>query len=215
MSIQSYYLQQLGITSWQLQQKTATNQPQLQQLANEVGVCQKCDLCHSRTQTVFGRGSLHPNLMIVGEAPGMNEDKQGLPFVGRAGQLLTQILQGMNIGEDSVYIANVLKCRPPENRDPTAQEIQQCTPYLMQQIELLQPKVMVALGRHAAHYLLQTEKSLAQLRKQEFTFANQIPLFVSYHPAYLLRNPADKQQAYTDWCRIRQRMEQLECFQEQ
>ena len=206
--MQHYYLDQMGIQAWVTQPQARANTLQLKRLAEQVATCTRCDLCKGRTQTVFGKGSATASLLIVGEAPGFHEDQQGQPFVGRAGQLLDQILQAMDISNDTVYIANVLKCRPPENRDPTVIEVQHCTPYLAEQIALIAPKIIVALGRHAAHYLLQNEKSLGQLRKQEFTYgASNTPLFVSYHPAYLLRNPKDKQQAYDDWCRIRQRLE--------
>lgn len=135
--------------------------------------------------------------MIIGEAPGFYEDKQGLPFVGKAGSLLNQMLQSIEIVEEDVYIANVLKCRPPNNRDPQLDEIAQCSSYLSRQIELIQPHLILALGRFAGQFLLNKPLPLKQLRNTLHHY-NNIPFMVSYHPAYLLRNPADKKKAYLD-----------------
>lgn len=169
-------------------------------LEAEVRACTKCPLHKTRTQTVFGVGNHHAKWMFIGEAPGAEEDRQGEPFVGRAGQLLNAILFAMGLKREEVFICNVLKCRPPGNRDPQPEEVAQCEPYLIRQIELIQPKLIVALGRHAAHSLLKTEVPLGKLRGQQLSY-HGTPLFVTYHPAYLLRNPADKRKVWDDMCR--------------
>ena len=148
-------------------------------------------------------GHSNAELMIVGEAPGYYEDQKGEPFVGAAGQLLDKMLKAIDLSRQEVYIANVLKCRPPNNRDPLPQEVKQCTPFLQQQIELIQPRLILAVGRVSAHYLLQNTLSLARMRQRTFHFGeHDTPLFVTYHPAYLLRNPADKRKAYEDLLRV-------------
>lgn len=172
-------------------------------LEQQVKQCQLCLLSAGRTQTVFGTGNRGASLMFIGEAPGMHEDKQGLPFVGRAGQLLTHMLAALNLTRDEVFIANILKCRPPNNRDPSPEEVATCTPYLQQQVALVQPRLIVALGRISAHYLLGVSTPLNRLRGQTFSYgAASTPLIVTYHPAYLLRNPADKRKALEDLYRI-------------
>lgn len=164
-----------------------------------VADCTACALSQSRTQTVFGTGSHAAKLMIIGEAPGLHEDERGEPFVGRAGQLLTAMLDAIGYTREQVYIANILKCRPPENRDPTAEEVRTCTPFLAQQIKLLQPTLLLAVGRIAAHYLLNTKSSLESLRGQLHRYGEDAtPLIVTYHPAYLLRSPSDKKKAFID-----------------
>ena len=165
--------------------------------------CTSCILHQTRTHVVFGVGNQHADVMFIGEAPGFHEDKQGKPFVGKAGQLLNAMLMSVGLARDSVYIANIIKCRPPENRDPRPEEINQCTPFLEQQIALVKPKLLVALGRIASHFLLLTSTSLGQLRGKSHVFANT-PLIVTYHPAYLLRNPLDKKKAYQDLQKIGQ-----------
>ena len=180
-------------------------------LYQRVSSCTACDLHKNRTQTVFGVGSHQADLMIVGEAPGYNEDKQGKPFVGRAGQLLTNMLAAINIARDDVFIANVLKCRPPNNRDPKPEEVTQCTHFLLQQIELIQPKVILAVGRIAAHFLLKTNIPLGRMRGRVFTYGKQqTPLLVTYHPAYLLRSPREKGKAYEDLLFLKQTLTDLD-----
>ncbi len=175
-----------------------------QKLEKAVAGCRLCALSESRTHTVFGSGNPNADLMIIGEAPGAEEDRQGLPFVGRAGQLLTEMLIAIGLTRDQVYIANTLKCRPPNNRDPLAEEVQRCEPYLLRQVELIQPKLILALGRVAAHNILKTSDSLARLRTREHRFhGSSIPVFVSYHPAYLLRSPAEKRKAWDDLKKVR------------
>lgn len=178
-------------------------------LQAEVRACTRCALHKTRTQTVFGVGNQNAKWMFIGEAPGADEDRQGEPFVGKAGQLLNAILFAMGLKREEVYIANVLKCRPPGNRDPQPEEVAQCEPYLIRQIELIRPQLIVALGRHAAHSLLKTEVPLAKLRGQMLSY-HGTPLFVTYHPAYLLRNPADKRKVWDDLCRARAAMLNME-----
>jgi len=169
------------------------------ELRARVAACVRCGLCATRTQTVFGVGNLNAEWLIVGEAPGADEDRQGEPFVGRAGQLLNAMLHAVGLAREQVYIANVLKCRPPGNRDPGANEAAECLPYLERQIALLKPKIMLAVGRIAAQNLLRTEKTLGSLRRQVHRFGvQQVPLVATYHPAYLLRTPADKRKAWED-----------------
>jgi DNA polymerase len=169
------------------------------ELRARVAACTRCALCNTRTQTVFGVGNPTAEWLIVGEAPGAEEDRQGEPFVGRAGQLLNSMLHAIGLAREQVYIANVLKCRPPGNRDPTSGEAAECLPYLEQQIALLKPKVMLAVGRIAAQNLLRTDVTLGRLRQQVHTFGiSRVPLVVTYHPAYLLRTPTDKRKAWED-----------------
>ncbi|MCP5230954.1 MAG: uracil-DNA glycosylase [Zoogloeaceae bacterium] len=168
-------------------------------LADRVAACTRCDLHKTRTNTVFGVGDRKARLMIVGEAPGRDEDVQGEPFVGRAGMLLNAMLKAIGLEREQVYIANVLKCRPPNNRDPQAPEVAACSGYLWRQVQLVQPTVLVALGRHAAHSLLETSESLARLRGRSHALRDfELPVVVTYHPAYLLRTPADKRKAWDD-----------------
>ncbi len=168
-------------------------------LQRTVAVCTKCELHKTRKQTVFGVGDRQAQWMFVGEAPGADEDAQGEPFVGRAGKLLNAMLFAMSLKREQVYIANILKCRPPGNRDPQPHEVECCEPYLIRQIALIRPKVIVALGRHAAHSLLKTETPLARLRGQRLAYQGT-PLIVTYHPAYLLRSPGEKRKAWDDLC---------------
>lgn len=175
-------------------------------LANRVQGCQSCGLAGMRTQTVFERGHRGASWFIVGEAPGEQEDRQGLPFVGAAGQLLDQMLLAAGLDlEKEVYIANVLKCRPPANRNPQAIEVQACQHYLHQQIQLVQPKMILALGRFAAQTLLDTDRSIGQLRNTVHSWRNT-PLIVSYHPAYLLRSLPEKAKAWQDLCLARRHL---------
>ena len=218
------YLAALGLQSWRLRRVApppalaaapaagiaapAPSVPELQvpespgdweQLRARVAACTRCELSRTRTQTVFGTGSRQAQWLIVGEAPGAEEDRKGEPFVGRAGQLLNSMLRAIGLAREQVYIANVLKCRPPGNRDPSASECASCLPYLERQIELLNPRIMLAVGRIAAQNLLQVDAPLARLRQQEHRFGKScVPLLVTYHPAYLLRSPADKRKAWED-----------------
>jgi uracil-DNA glycosylase len=169
------------------------------ELRARVAGCTRCSLCSTRTQTVFGVGNQQAEWLIVGEAPGAEEDRQGEPFVGRAGQLLNSMLRAIGLAREQVYIANVLKCRPPGNRDPAPAEAAECLPFLEQQIALLRPKLMLAVGRIAAQNLLRTDMTLGGLRQQVHRFGvSQVPLVVTYHPAYLLRSPTEKRKAWED-----------------
>ncbi|MEM7165088.1 MAG: uracil-DNA glycosylase [Planctomycetota bacterium] len=163
----------------------------------EVASCERCALAKTRTQTVFGVGNPAARLMFVGEAPGRDEDAQGEPFVGKAGQLLDKIIVALGLRREDVYIANVLKCRPPGNRDPQPQEVGSCTPYLERQIDLIAPEMIVALGKPAANYLLDTTEFLGRLRGRTHEYRG-IPVVATYHPAYLLRNPAEKKKVWQD-----------------
>lgn len=210
--IDKEYYQALGLQLWELNHCAVASPDQsnstkeetqqltsLDELKRKVSQCVACSMHKTRTQTVFGIGNENANLMLIGEAPGFHEDKQGEPFVGRAGQLLNAMLNVLGFSRQEVYIANILKCRPPNNRDPDPNEVATCTPFLNQQIELIKPCLILALGRIAAHYLLQTKSSLESLRNKTYRYGkNDIPLIVTYHPAYLLRNPIDKKKAYLD-----------------
>ena len=166
---------------------------ELEKVADEVRLCCKCGLCSSRTNAVPGEGNPNARIMFVGEAPGADEDAQGRPFVGRAGKLLDKIITACGLKRSDVFIGNILKCRPPENRDPTAEEIISCLPYLQRQIEIIKPEIIVALGAHAARTLLNTNKSIGQMRGQFHEYyaglgKPPIKLMPTYHTAYLLRN---------------------------
>lgn len=183
--------------------------PDWQQLEQMVANCQRCQLCQTRTQTVFGRGNPQARWMLIGEAPGEHEDRQGLPFVGKAGQLLDNMLAAAGLDRDrDVYIANVLKCRPPGNRNPGPEEILACQGYLQQQIRHIQPTLILALGRFAVQTLLQTEQSIGKLRGQLHQYQG-IPLIATYHPAYLLRNLPDKAKAWQDMVLAKQQFARL------
>ncbi|MFT3858357.1 MAG: uracil-DNA glycosylase [Aquabacterium sp.] len=178
-------------------------------LREAVADCRACGLCHSRTQTVFGVGNPQAEWMVIGEAPGEQEDRQGEPFVGRAGQLLDRMLQavGRTRSEapppEQVFIANVLKCRPPANRNPQPQEVAQCESFLLRQIELVRPKVIVAMGRFAVQSLLKSSEPIGRLRGRVHEVGG-VPVIVTYHPAYLLRSPGDKGLAWDDLCLARE-----------
>jgi len=172
----------------------------------QVRTCTKCKLCETRTQTVFGQGCAGARLVFVGEAPGAEEDRQGLAFVGRAGQLLTKMIEAMGLIRDEVFICNILKCRPPNNRDPAPDEVSMCWPYLDQQLQIIQPEVIVALGKPAAQTLLRTKEAISRLRGKWHDYyisgspivGEPTPLMPTYHPAYLLRNPPEKGKAWSD-----------------
>ncbi len=165
--------------------------------------CSKCSLCSTRQNFVFGAGNPAAGIMFVGEAPGADEDRQGEPFVGAAGQLLNKIISAMDLRREDVYICNILKCRPPNNRDPQPEEIEQCEPYLKRQIELIQPKVICTLGRFAAQTLLRSSDSMGHMRGQSHQYEG-IPLVATYHPAALLRNAQWKRPTWVDMKRVRQ-----------
>ncbi len=197
-----HYLNTMGIQAWQLNASPLVSDMtdgDWEILQKQVALCTACGLEKTRTQTVFGVGNRSAELMIIGEAPGFYEDKQGEPFVGKAGQLLNAMLESIHFNRDTVYIANILKCRPPNNRDPSAEEVNSCTPFLEKQIALIQPKLLLAVGKIAANFLLNTTSPLGQLRNKIHTYGEKkTPLIITYHPAYLLRNPADKGKAFQD-----------------
>jgi DNA polymerase len=217
-ALRKEYLAALGLETWILRapgaaapQESASQESAPQeslpreaaydwpQLRERVAACTRCGLSATRTQTVFGVGNLQAEWLVVGEAPGAEEDRQGEPFVGRAGQLLNSMLRAIGLAREQVYIANVLKCRPPQNRDPVAAETVECLPFLDRQIALLKPKIMLVVGRIAAQNLLRTDAKLGSLRQQVHIFgATRVPLVVTYHPAYLLRSPAEKRKAWED-----------------
>lgn len=181
---------------------TAVAQPEScaddwESVAAAVANCTACDLHQGRTQTVFGVGHRQAEWLFVGEAPGAEEDRVGEPFVGQAGQLLNAMLLAIGLKREEIYIANVLKCRPPGNRDPQGLEVERCEPFLLRQIEFIKPKIIVAMGRFAAHSLLKTEQPLGKLRGQRLSYSGT-PLICTYHPAYLLRTPTDKRKAWED-----------------
>jgi uracil-DNA glycosylase family 4 len=172
-----------------------------------VSGCRACALCETRTKTVFGVGNRTADLLIVGEAPGADEDRAGEPFVGRAGQLLNRMLAAIGVAREQVYIANVLKCRPPGNRDPRPEEAKQCEAYLMRQIELIGPRLILCVGRVAAQHVLQTDAPLGSLRGRWLELRGDgIPLRVTYHPAYLLRSPDQKAKAWDDLVAVARRL---------
>ena len=174
-------------------------------LVNKIKTCVQCDLCKTRTNAVPGQGSLTSKIMFVGEAPGAREDEVGLPFVGAAGNVLSGMLELIGLSRQEVYIANILKSQPPNNRDPKPEEAASCTPYLERQIELLRPRVILALGRIAAQLLLQSDSPIGRLRGRELSFGEEgTPLVASYHPAYLLRSPSAKAKAWEDLLLVRQ-----------
>lgn len=181
------------------------------ELREQVAACRACSLCETRKQTVFGAGNVNAQWMLIGEAPGSEEDQRGEPFVGQAGRLLDNMLRSLGMTREgqtpqAVYIANVLKCRPPGNRNPQPEEVAKCEPFLMRQVELVDPAVIIVMGRFAAQSLLGTDMSIASLRGKphRITVAGrEIPVIVTYHPAYLLRNLADKAKSWADLCLAR------------
>ncbi len=169
----------------------------LEDIRAELGECTRCKLHGGRSHIVFGEGNPHADLIFVGEAPGGDEDRQGRPFVGRAGQLLTDIIKAMGLERDAVYICNILKCRPPGNRNPEPDEITACEPFLVRQLQSIQPRVICALGKFAAQTLLKTDTAISLLRGRFHSYQG-IRLMPTYHPAYLLRNPGAKKQVWED-----------------
>ncbi len=218
------YLEALDVDVWALRGSAAEEnlhaaddaQPKEAELLNwselrdKVAACTLCSLHKTRTQTVFGVGSESADWMIIGEAPGAEEDRRGEPFVGRAGKLLDEMLRSVGLARDSVFIANILKCRPPNNRDPAVDEAASCRSYLDQQIALIAPKLILAVGRIAAQHLLETDAPLGRLRGQKhYLNDGQLPVVVTYHPAYLLRSPTQKRKVWQDLCLARQIVNEL------
>jgi len=174
----------------------------LQSVRDWIGDCQRCKLASGRRTIVFGQGSPDARLMFVGEAPGAEEDEQGLAFVGRAGQLLTKIIEAMGLRREDVFIANIIKCRPPQNRNPEPDEIMSCQPFLEKQIEIIRPKVIVGLGKFAGQWLLKTAEPISRIRGRLGSY-NGIRVLSTYHPAFLLRNPSAKKEVWEDMKLVR------------
>ncbi|VAW91339.1 Uracil-DNA glycosylase, family 4 [hydrothermal vent metagenome] len=221
---QQAYLSTIGIDLYQAQsmadsvgatidvknqdQQSGLSQLDWDGLSKQVETCVECDLHSGRSQTVFGVGNQQADLLIIGEAPGAEEDRQGEPFVGRAGQLLNEMLKAIGFNRNQIYIANILKCRPPNNRDPKPEEAECCVRYLYRQIELLKPRLILAVGRIAAQRLLSTNMSLAKLRSRLHELKEtQTPFIVTYHPAYLLRAPGEKRKAWEDLLFVKQTLD--------
>ena len=205
------YLEALGIDVWVPREEVGPHPEDMVETDTQsdirtwddlrvaVAACTSCSLHASRTQTVFGVGDPQADWMIIGEAPGAEEDRRGEPFVGRAGKLLDEMLRAVGRSRDRVFIANILKCRPPNNRDPKAEESAACRGYLQRQIELVEPKIILAVGRIAAQLLLETDEPVGRLRGSRHQLGDT-PLVVTYHPAYLLRSPTQKRKAWDDLC---------------
>lgn len=218
-TLQQQYLQLMGIDVWLDRDSTQVDDEQAQQIADavvsvpvqyeesevwqdlrkQVAACRLCSLHEGRKQTVFGVGAQDADWMVVGEAPGAEEDRQGEPFVGRAGKLLTAMLLAIGLQRRQVFIVNILKCWPPDNRDPQAGEVASCEGYLKKQIELIQPKMILAVGRIAAQSLLKVDMPIDRMRGQRYEYpGSTIPVVVTYHPADLLRSPGDKRKSWQD-----------------
>lgn len=213
------YLNEMGITAWAdrrapvvgvsvdsdvtdavpVHNHPQARSPELDALSKQVAVCRQCTLHESRTQTVFGVGNPQADWLIVGEAPGADEDRQGEPFVGRAGKLLNAMLLAMGLQREQVYIANILKCRPPGNRNPKPEEVSACEAYLRRQVELIKPKIILAVGRIAAQNLLKVDTPIGKMRGNCYAYpGGDLPVVVTYHPAYLLRSPSEKRKVWQD-----------------
>lgn len=219
--MQRRYLLAMGVTPWVRRgspELPADEQPtpnggttqsmDWKTLATSVAACTLCELHRTRTQTVFGVGDMQADCLVVGEAPGADEDRRGEPFVGRAGQLLNAMLLAIGLRREQVYITNILKCRPPRNRDPRPEEMQCCEPYLVRQIDLLRPRVILAAGRIAAQNLLRTTAPIGRLRGVAHMYAEAgIPVIATYHPAYLLRSPLQKAKVWDDLKMLRAMLE--------
>lgn len=224
-AVRQAYLEALGVDVWTrrgvapveesgaLAQRPGPQETELlgwPELRERVAACTLCMLHETRTQTVFGVGNESADWMIIGEAPGAEEDRRGEPFVGRAGKLLDEMLRSVGLDRQRVFIANILKCRPPNNRDPAADEAASCRAYLDRQIALVDPKLILAVGRIAAQHLLETDAPLGRLRGQKhYLNGGQRPVVVTYHPAYLLRSPTQKRKAWQDLCLARQIVDEL------
>ena len=204
MSSLHKFLDYIGIQTYVLRptiqpDDKTSNETKWVKLEKKVSNCKDCELHKTRTQTVFGCGNEQSDWLFIGEAPGKDEDLKGEPFVGRAGRLLNEVIFSLGLKREEVYIANILKCRPPNNRDPSQDEIQSCTTYLQQQIKMISPKIIIAVGRVAAQHLLNTDLTMAKLRGTVHSYGSEsIPLITIYHPAYLLRSPSQKYKVWSD-----------------
>jgi uracil-DNA glycosylase family 4 len=197
--LRARYLKAMGITPWIARAVTVDDRQDWQDLRRRVADCVMCPLHEGRTQTVFGVGNEAADWMVIGEAPGAEEDRLGEPFVGRAGHLLDEMLKALGQSRETAYIANILKCRPPNNRDPQPEEAAKCAPYLERQIELVAPRIILAVGRIAAQNLLSTDTPIGRMRGKIFHYGSRrVPVVVTYHPAYLLRRPSEKGKVWRD-----------------
>ena len=216
-TVQQYYLQTMGVDVYVPKSsnlavaernepstravaiENASDQQAWEDLQAQVAACTKCELHKGRTQTVFGVGNSKAEWLIIGEAPGAEEDKQGEPFVGRAGKLLNSMLRAIGLQREQVYIANIIKCRPPNNRDPKPEEVTCCERYLQQQIAMIKPRIILAVGRIAAQNLLKIATPIGRMRGLRYEYpGTNIPVIVTYHPAYLLRSPREKRKSWQD-----------------
>ncbi|QDG54897.1 uracil-DNA glycosylase [Persicimonas caeni] len=185
--------------------KEMTNAEKLEFLEKYLGDCQRCGLCEHRTNIAFGVGDAQAKLVFVGEAPGYNEDQQGEPFVGKAGQLLDKMIEAMGLKREDVYICNVIKCRPPDNRNPHPEEIKECSPFLRKQLQAIEPTVIVTLGKFASQFVTGEQESMGRLRGKWHEW-NGVPVMPTYHPAYLLRSPQQKKNAWSDLQMVMERL---------
>jgi len=204
------FFSDLGVTHLSVDPPTTpeTERPgTLDEIRADLGDCTRCKLHDGRRNIVFGTGNPNADLMFVGEAPGADEDLQGLPFVGRAGQLLTRIIEAIGLQREQVYIANILKCRPPQNRDPQPDEVESCERFLHQQIAAIQPVIIVALGRHAAQTLLKSTTTISKLRGKIVEYRGGL-LIPTFHPSYLLRNPSAKREVWEDMKQVRSTLQE-------
>ena len=199
------FFSELGVTHLNIESQKASS---LEKIREEIGDCRRCKLWNERTHIVYGMGSSKADLMFVGEAPGREEDVQGIPFVGRSGKLLTGIIEAIDLKREDVYIANILKCHPPKNRNPEADEVESCEGFLFKQIEVIKPKIIVALGAYAAQCLLQTKDPIGRIRGRFFHFQDSL-LLPTFHPAYLLRNPSAKRDVWEDIKVVRDQLKEL------
>ena len=202
------FFAQMGVTHFNIVPRQASAPATLKAVREVLGDCHRCKLSKGRIHIVFGSGNADADLMFIGEAPGADEDLQGLPFVGRAGQLLTRIIEAIGLRRDQVYIANILKCRPPGNRNPEEDEVEACEPFLLRQIEVIHPMVIMALGKYAAQTLLKTAVPITRLRGSFHDFMG-IRLMPTFHPSYLLRNPSAKRDVWEDVKQVREVLRQL------
>ncbi len=186
---------------YRMANRSSSKPQRLEEVRSELGDCRRCKLHRTRRTLVFGEGNEKARLMLIGEGPGNDEDVQGMPFVGKAGQLLTKILQAIEIEREEVYITNIIKCRPPQNRNPEPDEIENCYPFLLKQIQAIRPRIICALGTFSAQTLLKTDVKITALRGKVYDFSG-IQLFPTYHPAYLLRNPEKKREVWEDMKQI-------------
>ena len=202
------FFSDLGVSHLNVEKQDRQEMVTLDQVRLELGDCTRCGLAQTRKSIVFGTGSPDADLMFVGEAPGADEDDQGLPFVGRAGQLLTRIIEAIELSREEVYIANILKCRPPGNRDPQSEEVDSCEPFLFRQIVVIRPMIVVALGKYAGQTLLRSKTPISRLRGSFFDFRG-VQLMPTFHPSYLLRNPSAKREVWEDMKKVRDELKQL------